>query len=62
MTEPNNVAWRTSTYSGPSGGNCIEVGPKDTIVGVRDTRDRCGGSLAVRPSTWRAFVAYAKRR
>jgi hypothetical protein len=24
--EPNSANWRTSTYSGPNGGQCVEVG------------------------------------
>ncbi|MFY1705341.1 DUF397 domain-containing protein [Micromonospora sp. WMMA1923] len=49
--------WRTSSRSSTNGGNCVEVA--DNLVGivlVRDMKDRAGGTLALPPSAWRAFV------
>ncbi|WP_344418026.1 DUF397 domain-containing protein [Amycolatopsis minnesotensis] len=46
--------WRTSSHSGEQG-DCVEV-KLDTIIGVRDTKDRTGGDLTLRPSTWNAFL------
>ncbi len=47
--------WRTSNYSGPQG-NCVEVavGP---VVGVRDTKDRSGGTLMFGRRAWTNFLA-----
>lgn len=59
----DSLVWRKSSRSGASGGgNCIEVGtPADaSVVAVRDTKDRQGGTLAVSPEAFRAFVATVK--
>lgn len=47
--------WRSSSYSGPQG-NCVEVavGP---VVGVRDTKDREGGTLLFGQRAWSDFLA-----
>ncbi|ASO21946.1 hypothetical protein FHR81_005591 [Actinoalloteichus hoggarensis] len=37
--------WRTSTYTGE--GNCVEVAQDATAVGIRDTKNRDGGTLVV---------------
>lgn len=50
------VAWRKSSYSTGGGGNCVEIGAGPEFVGVRDTKDRENGHLAVSPAAWRAFV------
>lgn len=62
MMELDSASWRTSTYSGTGGGNCVEVAPAGRIVGVRDTKDRDGDTLAVRADAWRAFIGFARRR
>lgn len=52
-----SVLWRKSSRSNGSGGNnCVEVGFAGTAVGVRDTKDRDGGALAVDVRQWAAFV------
>ncbi|MGP4016633.1 DUF397 domain-containing protein [Saccharopolyspora sp. 5N708] len=64
--------WRKSSYSGPSSNcveigwrksghsgvqtSCVEVGLGVDAVGVRDTKDRAGGLLAVDQQQWRAFL------
>jgi hypothetical protein len=53
----NNVAWRKSSYSGGSGGNCVEAANAASVVMVRDTRDRDGQTLAFTTETWEAFTA-----
>lgn len=54
--------WKSSRSGGNNGANCVEVGvPTDlSVVAVRDTKDRDGGSLAVSPEAWRAFIASVK--
>ncbi|OXM66837.1 DUF397 domain-containing protein [Amycolatopsis vastitatis] len=56
-------AWRKSSYSSDQA-NCVEVTSptsSSTTVGVRDTKDREGGHLAVPASAWAAFLSSAAR-
>ncbi|MBE1487896.1 DUF397 domain-containing protein [Plantactinospora soyae] len=54
--------WRTSTRSGSSGGNCVEVADNlPDVVLVRDSKDPDGGKLAFDADAWRAFVGSARR-
>ncbi|MCL2581188.1 MAG: DUF397 domain-containing protein [Streptosporangiales bacterium] len=50
------ATWRTSSYSGPNGGNCVEAASGGETVLIRDTADRAGAVLAFGPAAWRAFV------
>jgi hypothetical protein len=52
--------WRTASYSGANGGECVEVASAAEAVMVRDTKNRDGGMLCVPASTWRAFIATIK--
>ena len=52
--------WRKSSYSGPNGGECVEVASMPAAVIVRDTQDRDGHVLNVPASAWRAFISAAK--
>ncbi|MET9366029.1 DUF397 domain-containing protein [Streptomyces sp. NPDC006632] len=56
------LAWRKSTYSGDSSGDCVEVAACPAAIHIRDSKDRAGPRLALAPSAWGAFVAYAKAR
>jgi uncharacterized protein DUF397 len=47
--------WRKASRS-TNTDNCVEVA-LDQTVGVRDTKDRAGGELAVTGNAWRAFTA-----
>ena len=58
----SNVSWRKSSYSGGSGGNCIEVGSKQNVIVVRDTKDRQGPVLKVSAEAWRRFADRLKDR
>lgn len=52
------LPWHTSSHSGSSGGNCVEVtGGLPQRVGVRDSKRRAAGVHVVSVATWRAFVA-----
>jgi hypothetical protein len=58
----NGAQWRKSTRSGSSGGDCVEVADNlPGVVGVRDSKDRDGGTLTFAPEQWRAFVNHAKQ-
>jgi hypothetical protein len=61
MTSSNDLAaaldWRKASYSSGNG-SCVEVGQTPVgNVAVRDTTDRSGPALAIRPGAWRAFMA-----
>jgi len=60
----NGATWRTSSYTGSGGGNCVEVGghARDRRVLVRDTKDRRGPVLAFSPQAWQRFTAEVKER
>lgn len=55
QTECVEIAWRKSSYSG-SQTECVEVANARDVVGVRDTKDREGGSLSVPDRAWRVFA------
>jgi hypothetical protein len=52
--------WRKSSYSGPNGGECVEIASTPAAVIVRDTQNRSGLVLNVPASAWRTFVAKVK--
>jgi hypothetical protein len=49
-------AWRTSSYSGTSGNNCVETASGAGAVLVRDTTDRDGRTLSVPAAAWARFT------
>jgi hypothetical protein len=49
--------WRKSSYSGPNGGECIEVASTAGSVLVRDTTARSGAALVFTAEAWRAFIS-----
>jgi hypothetical protein len=56
----NRRIWTKSSYSGGSGGNCIEVNHDRTRVQVRDTKNRTGPTLQFTPDAWRRLVKQVK--
>ncbi len=54
------VTWRKSSYSGNSGGNCVEVGSAARLIAVRDSMDPEGPRLAFAREAWEAFAATVK--
>ncbi len=52
--------WTKSSYSGPNGGDCVEVAESPNLVKVRDTKNRAAGHLSVPVSEWSAFLAELK--
>lgn len=60
MTATHDLAaafdWRKASYSSQNG-SCVEVAQTPAgNVAVRDTTDRSGPALAVRPGAWRALM------
>jgi hypothetical protein len=58
----SELSWRKSSYSGGSGGNCVEVADHDHHVLVRDTKqDGTGPVLGFSLAAWRRFADQLKR-
>lgn len=55
----DRARWRTSSYSGSGGGNCVEVAAAGHVL-VRDTQDRQGSALTFGRRAWEAFAAKVK--
>jgi hypothetical protein len=55
-----SVVWRKSSYSGPDGGNCIQVAGLPGTTVVRDSKDPDGPALLFTPAEWAAFTARVK--
>ncbi|MFJ8789097.1 DUF397 domain-containing protein [Streptomyces sp. NPDC102462] len=51
-----NARWRKSSYSGNTGGECVEVADLAGQVAVRDSKDLQAGRFAVAPEAWTAFL------
>ena len=58
----NGIRWRTSSYSGGNGGECVQVAatPSAGRVLVRDSKDPDGPVLTLAPKEWRRFTGYIK--
>lgn len=56
------TSWRTSSFSGSQGGNCVEVSGQERCVLVRDTRQAgTGPVLKFSAQAWRRFADQVKR-
>ncbi len=54
MTSEN---WRKSSYSGGSGGQCVEVASAPGLVAIRDTKDQGAGPvLRITAEAWKTFT------
>ncbi|MEU2900103.1 DUF397 domain-containing protein [Streptomyces sp. NPDC001273] len=53
--------WIKSSYSGGSGGDCIETAPTPSAIHVRDSKDTGQGTFAVTPAAWTAFLGLARQ-
>lgn len=59
MSRVSKPRWIKSSYSTSSQG-CIEVALTPATVGVRDTKDRSGGTLVFGRSRWVSFLRSIK--
>jgi hypothetical protein len=51
--------WRKSSYSGNTGGQCVEVVLSGPVM-IRDSRNPHGAVLEFTPDTWRKFTEQTK--
>jgi len=59
----SEMSWRKSSYSGGSGGNCVELADQGGRVLVRDTKQAGAGPvLAFSTPAWRRFARELKER
>ena len=63
MDHMNGDRWRTSSYSGGNGGECVQVAakPSSRRVLVRDSKDPDGPVLALKPADWQRLINGIKR-
>lgn len=55
------ATWRTSSYSGDNGGNCVQVGATGYgVVAVRDSTNLRGPVLTFTPRAWTTFAEQVK--
>ncbi|UUN28269.1 DUF397 domain-containing protein [Streptomyces sp. FIT100] len=52
--------WRKSSYSSPNGGDCVEVAACPHTIHLRDSKVTDGPTFTVAPSSWSAFLDWAK--
>lgn len=62
-----SARWRTSSYSGGNGGQCIQVaaltkrpGDLGVLCAIRDSKDPAGPVLVFRSRQWYAFTTAIK--
>jgi hypothetical protein len=61
LTSATRASWVKSSYSGPTGGNCVEVAfLEDGQVAVRNSRQPSGPALVFSAREWDAFMHGAK--
>lgn len=60
MEDNIEKSWRTSSYTGNGGGNCVETASGNGVVMVRDTKDPDGGTLALSAYVWKSFTSKIK--
>jgi hypothetical protein len=58
QTGPSETQWRKSSYSGPNGGDCVEVADNCLagVVPVRDSKNPAGPVVTVGADAWQSFV------
>ncbi len=58
------LAWRTSSYSGNNGGQCVEAAFRIDVTTpdwlLRDSKDPYGPVLTFSPAEWGSFIANVK--
>ncbi|KJY41045.1 toxin, partial [Streptomyces sp. NRRL S-444] len=50
------AVWRKASYSGGTGGDCVEVASQPCLIAVRDSKNLEGPAFTVSPAAFAAFV------
>ncbi|MGW0627190.1 DUF397 domain-containing protein [Streptomyces sp. NPDC002758] len=58
--QPTNLSWFKSSYSGTSGGDCVEIAVAPGTVHVRDSKKQADAVLVFPQEQWAVFTAYAR--
>ncbi|MFF4547273.1 DUF397 domain-containing protein [Streptomyces sp. NPDC001435] len=53
--------WRKSSYSGSSGGDCVEVADLTPHIAVRDSKNPVGPHVTFSGTAWAGFLTYAAK-
>ncbi|RKS78897.1 uncharacterized protein DUF397 [Actinomadura pelletieri DSM 43383] len=61
MAQFSAGVWRTSSYSGSSGGECVEVASLGDANAVRDSKNPEGDVLTLSPDAWAAMLSETKQ-
>lgn len=62
-TDLAGAQWRKSSYSGGSGGNCVEVATNlPGLVAVRDSKHPGAPALILTPTQWHALTTTLRAR
>ncbi|MFJ9898714.1 DUF397 domain-containing protein [Streptomyces sp. NPDC091280] len=60
IREPSELLWFKSSYSDSSNGNdCVEIATSAHTIHIRDSKHTHGPRLALAPTAWTDFLAYA---
>ena len=60
-TDLDRAEWRKSSFSGGSGGNCVEVATNlPGLIAVRDSKSPDGPALTMTPTQWCSFASAVK--
>jgi Domain of unknown function (DUF397) len=59
MAGNSTLSWQKSSYSGGSGGQCVQVATTGRVL-VRDSKNPDGGHLRFSAWAWREFAARIK--
>lgn len=59
MTTTGPLMWRTSSFSGNNGGNCVEVAPSQGQVLIRHSKRHADGVIGFPMHAWNLFVQEA---
>jgi hypothetical protein len=57
----NTATWRKSSYSGSTGGECVELASASGVIAVRDSKNPDGPKLLLGRDEFAALVAVLKR-
>jgi hypothetical protein len=60
VTAPHGRKWRKSSYSGGTGGDCVELALAEQGLLIRDSKAPLGGMLSLTDASASAFLSGVK--